>query len=156
VVASCGNCQSSQICNGANACTAPVNITVDDAAAGPSINQWNFVGTGWNHGYQGDCYSQSNSWDRTADEVVTIAFIGAQIAFYGRTNDGHGICALSVDGGTESRVDFYATPADCEDLLWTSPMLPYGNHTFKLRVTGEMNPASTDAWCVVDKVIILQ
>jgi len=134
----------------------PVTITVDDAASGPGTNQWNFVSGGWNHGYEAACYGQSNSWDRTAGDIVTLAFVGVQISFYARVNDGHGICALSVDGGAESPVDLYATPAVCDDLVWTSATLPYGNHTFQLRVTGEKNAASTDAWCVVDRAVITQ
>jgi hypothetical protein len=155
-VASCGACTSLQICNASNTCAMPVFNTVDDTAAGPGTNQWNFVGAGWNHGHQADCYGQANSWDGAAGDFATVAFVGVQISLYARVNDSHGICALSVDGGAESRVDLYATPAACNDLVWTSAMLPYADHTFKLRVTGQKNPASTDTACVVDRVVITQ
>jgi len=40
--------------------------------------------------------------------------------------------------------------------MWTSPMLPAGTHTFKLRVTGTKgNPSSKDSQMGVDRVDIL-
>jgi hypothetical protein len=79
-----------------------------------------------------------------------------QIPFYGRVNNVHGICALSVDGGVENGGDLYAPSAVCDDLLRTSPTLLYGNHVFKVRVTGAKNAASTDTWCIIDRVVVTQ
>jgi hypothetical protein len=30
-------------------------ISVDDAASGPGMNQWDFRGAGWNHTYEAAC-----------------------------------------------------------------------------------------------------
>jgi hypothetical protein len=41
-------------------------------------------------------------------------------------------------------------------LLWTSPVLAEGTHTFKLRVTGAANLASSSICVVVDRATIVQ
>jgi hypothetical protein len=70
----------------------------------------------------------------------------------------YGIGAVSIDGGSETNVDFYASTHEGNQLLWTSPTLPAGKHTFKLRVTGNHNPnARPDVGFppVLDRVDIL-
>jgi hypothetical protein len=52
-------------------------------------------------------------------------------------------------------IDFYASTRNGNQLLWTSPTLPTGTHTFKLRVTGKKNPNSSDTFVVPDRVDIL-
>ena len=84
-------------------------------------------------------YDGSNSWDNTANDSVSITFQGTQIKFYGVVGTGHGIGAVSIDGGAESMIDFYAPVSAGNTLLYTSPVLPAGQHTLKVRVTGQQN-----------------
>jgi hypothetical protein len=65
---------------------------------------------------------------------------------------GHGIGALSIDGGSETLIDFYAATRTGNQLMWTSPVLPSGDHVFKVRVTGTKNTSSTNSWVVPDRV----
>jgi len=132
--------------------------TVDDAEMGTGLDQFNFVGSGWQHctGCGGDLYAQTNSWDNTANDSLTVGFIGTKISFYGVKDPGHGIGAASVDGGIETSIDFYSATRIGDQLMWTSPVLAAGLHVFKLRVTGTKNTASTNAWVVPDRVDILE
>src|SRR5262249_17530809 len=103
-------------------------------------------------------YNNTSSWDNHVDEYVTLSFTGIQIKFYGVIDPGGGIGAVSIDDGTETDVDFYAPIHQGNQLLWISPMLSAGTHTFKLRVTGNKNPnASTDysSPANVDRVDVL-
>jgi O-glycosyl hydrolase len=133
----------------------PEVITVDDSASGTGPNKFNYAGD-WQHCT--DCgdelYGKSNSWDATTGDTVTVAFTGTRIAFYGVVDPQHGIGAVSVDGGTEATVDFYAANRTGDRLLWTSPVLANGNHTFRLRVTGTRNPHSSATYVVPDRVNI--
>jgi serine/threonine protein kinase len=143
---------------------APVlqTTTVDDSVMGTGLNQFNYVGSGWQHtsseGSRGTPppYQGTNSWDGQTNDYVTVSFSGVQIKFFGVIDTIHGIGAISIDGGTETMIDFYSSVRRGNQLLWTSPMLPAGTHTFKLRVTGTQNPNSTNNYYVVpDRVDIL-
>ena len=133
-------------------------VTIDDAVQGSGIDQFNYIGSGWQHctGCGVDLYVQSNSWDNTTNDYVTVEFNGTRIKFYGVKDPGHGIGAVSVDGGSETSIDFYSATRVGDQLMWTSPVLAAGDHVFKLRVTGVKNTSSTNTWVVPDRVDILE
>jgi hypothetical protein len=135
--------------------------TIDDSVQGTGLNQFHYVvGKDWGHTTnfcQGNpCeYNNGNSWDSTSNDYATLAFTGVQIKFYGVLDPNHGIGAISMDGGSETLIDYYAASRAGDQLMWTSPMLPQGTHTFKLRVTGTKNPSSSGTIVTVDRVDIL-
>jgi hypothetical protein len=89
------------------------------------------------------------------NDYVTVEFYGTQIKFYGVHDPSHGIGAISVDGSSETNIDFYAAVRAGNQLMWTSPVLSDSEHVFKLRVTGNKNVNSTNTWVVPDRVDIL-
>src|SRR5207248_811146 len=99
-------------------------------------------------------FNNSNSWDNTAGDTATVAFTGTQIAFYGVLDPQHGIGAVSIDGGPEATIDFFSATRSGDHLMFTSPVLASGNHTFRLRVTGTKNASSTNTFVVPDRVDI--
>ena len=131
---------------------------IDDSVIGTAAGQFNYVGAHWKHctncGQDVSAYGNSNSWNATKDESLTITFAGTQIAFYGVTGNGNGIAAVSIDGGAETNIDFYTAETLGDQLLWTSEQLSAGNHTFKLRVTGSHNSNSTASYIAPDRVDI--
>jgi hypothetical protein len=140
-------------------------ITIDDSWAGPTADEFNYIGSGWGHcggGCGGDTtglYDGSNSWDSTVNDSATVLFNGTQFNFYGVQDTINGIGAVSIDGGAETNIDFYASARKGNVLLWTSPVLAEGAHTFNLRVTGTGNPAMSSSNCpacvVVDRATIV-
>ncbi len=132
--------------------------TIDDAMMGSGFDFFSYVGSGWSHctGCGADLYDQTNSWDNTTDDEAAVEFNGTQIRFYGVEDPGHGIGAISIDGGSETLVDFYAATRMGNQLMWTSSVLPPGDHLFKIRVTGTKNASSTNSWVVPDRVDIRQ
>jgi len=125
---------------------------------GAGLNQFNYIGN-WRHctgGCNGCCYDGTWSWDNATGGYMTLTFTGIQIKFYGVVGPYGGIGAISVDGGSEAMVNCYSTEAIGNQLMWTSPMLPAGNHTFKLRATGTKgDPSSQDSEAAFDRVDIL-
>ncbi len=132
--------------------------TIDDSVQGTGPNQFNYVGNGWRH-CTGGCgagssnpYDNTSSLDSTAGDYVTVSFTGVQIKFYSQISvkyQGAGI--ITIDGGNETTVSSHGTTEEGNYLLWTSPMLPAGTHTFKFRVPS--SSGTND--CVVDRVDIL-
>jgi hypothetical protein len=118
---------------------------------GPGLT---FNGSGWHHcsGCGTDLFNGTNSWDNTTGDSATFTFTGTRIALFGVLDPQHGIGAVSVDGGTETTVDFYAATRAGNHLLWTSPVLASGTHTFKVRVTGTKNASGTGTFVVPDRV----
>jgi hypothetical protein len=135
---------------------------IDDNVQGTGTDQFNYVGNGWQH-CAGDCgsnpppgaYDSSNSWDNTTNDYVTIAFNGTQIKFYGVVGPPHGIGAFSIDGGSETMLDFYSPTEAGNTLLYTSPVLASGQHILKVRVTGNQNSQATWNGINPDRVDII-
>jgi len=134
----------------------PGPVSVDDRVTGTGPNQFNYTGA-WQSctNCGADLFAGTNSWDNVAGDQVTVAFTGTQIRFYGVRDPRHGIGMVSIDGGPETTVDFYTATRQGNSLLWTSPTLPPGTHTFRLRVTGTANPSATNSWVVPDRVEII-
>lgn len=117
-------------------------------------------GNGWGHctncdGSNYGFYNGSNSWDNTPNDYVSITFNGTQIKFYGVVGPGHGIGAFSLDGGSETMIDFYSPTNAGNTLLYTSPVLTAGQHTLKVRVTGNQNSSANWNGINPDRVDIL-
>lgn len=130
--------------------------TIDDSTSGSGQNQFNYHGN-WQHctNCGSELYNNSNSWDSTTNDYLTIAFTGTQIKYYAVVDAHHGIGAFSIDGGSETNVDFYAATRAGNVLLYTSPVLSSGSHTLKLRVTGTKDSNSTDVVVTADRADIL-
>lgn len=130
-------------------------VTVDDRVTGTGSNQFNYSGA-WHSctNCGADLYAGTNSWHNVAGDFVTVAFTGTQLRFYGVRDPGHGVGAVSIDGGAETMIDFYNATRQGNVLLWTSPALATGAHTFRLRVTGTANPSASATWVVPDRVDI--
>ena len=134
---------------------------VDDSVKGTLQDQFNYVGSGWSHCT--NCnqsnpvvtyYNASHSGDSTTNDYVTIAFKGTKIAYYGVTAPWMGLAAVSIDGGTAVSVNLYSAAKTGNVLVWTSPALPYGAHTLKIRNTGTKNASSTGTTLSLDRVNI--
>jgi len=131
--------------------------TVDDSVQGTGTNQFNYQGSGWQHctNCGADLFNGTNSWNNVTGQTVTVGFSGRQITFFGVRDPQHGIGAVSIDGGPETTIDFFAATRAGNVAMFTSAMLPAGTHTFRLRVTGTKNASSSNTFVVPDRVDIL-
>jgi len=122
---------------------------VDDADAA-----FIYHGAGWGHCIScgADLFHGGNSFDNTAGDSVSVTFTGTRVTLFGVRDSIHGIGAVSIDGGPETMVDFFAPFRAGTQPLWTSPVLRRGTHTLTLRVTGTNNDSSGDTFVVPDKL----
>ena len=132
------------------------SYTVDDAEQGTGIDQFSYSGAGWSHqsGVRppGQPYQGTMSTDATTGDTTSMTFTGTQLRFYGVTAPGGGRATVSLDGQVTATVDFYGPARAGDVLLWTSPVLPAGTHTFTLRVSGTSDPAASGHQVAVDDV----
>lgn len=128
--------------------TVPVVTTVQDSVTGTGINQFEFVGN-WSSG-------PVDHWSNTTDDYYQVRFDGTQIKLYAALDPGHGIAAVSIDGGPEVDVDLYASARADTSLVFTSDVLSQGTHTLKVRVSGRKNSTASNDYVVADKVEIVE
>src|SRR5262249_17423614 len=137
--------------------SAQTVTTVDDAVQGTGQNQFNYVGS-WTHVTGTTIVGSFNgtvSYTDTANDFATISFTGTQIKFYIAERNNRGIAAVSIDGGPETMIDEYAAQDAGNVLVYTSPTLTAGTHTFKVRNTGTHNASSSGIRVDIDRVDIL-
>src|SRR5262249_33639614 len=84
-----------------------------------------------------------------------LLFSGTQIKFWAGVNPAGGQASISIDGQTVTTVDFYAPTAKGDTLLWTSPTLAGGPHSFSLRALSTHQQGSQGNGVIVDRVKIL-
>lgn len=137
--------------------TFPANaLTVDDSVSGTGLNQFHYLGGGWQHctNCGQELYNQSNSWDNHQGDSVAIQFNGTQIRLHCVLDNHHGIVAVAIDGGPAVMIDLYSAQRHGDVPVWISPVLATGTHTLTLTVTGQKNPASSDTVVALDRVDI--
>lgn len=105
----------------------------------------NTTGTGQDQiAYAGTWSSSSNDhWSNQANATYEVKFTGRQAKIFGPKDPGHGIMAVSIDGGPETMVDLYS-PSRKDCVLFTTALLPLGQHSIKVRVTGTKNASATN------------
>jgi Pentapeptide repeats (8 copies) len=157
-VAFCGSCSSPQTCGGSGEDNVCGNgDVVDDRVAGTSTNQFEYYGSGWTSCYRcgnGSLYNSSKSESSNSSSYAKFRFNGVRIKLYGIKGPTHGIGAVSIDGGAETSVDFYNATTLGDQLVWTSPMLAYGSHYLKVRVSGSKNSSASGYYVVPDRVAV--
>jgi chitodextrinase len=111
------------------------STSINDSITGTGANQFEYKGN-WKYGEQSGAFLEDNHWSSTKDAYYNVKFSGTQIKLYGAAAPTHGIAAVSIDGGAEADVSFYASSRADNVLLYTSPILSQGQHVLKVRVKG--------------------
>ncbi len=120
--------------------------TTSGAGSVAYTGAWN-SGTGCGN----QCFWGDDHWSNQPDATATWTFTGTQIALLSVRDTGNGIAAFSVDGGPEQTADYYGAVRMGEQLNYVSPVLPSGTHTLRVRVTGQKDPSSADAYISIDR-----
>ena len=77
---------------------------------------------------------QTGKWCN-AGASFTVKFTGSKIYLVGTTDPNHGKANVSIDGGTATSIDTYATSRALGQTIYTSPDLEPGEHTLTLTAT---------------------
>lgn len=116
----------------------------------PSVvyeGKWDtYAGTNWHGGYQ--------RFSRTVDDYVELKFKGRSVTWVGEKSYNRGIAEVIIDGTTKGYVDQYAPKSEYQKNLFQENGLAYGEHTIRIRVTGEKNPLSSDHYISLDGFFI--
>lgn len=78
------------------------------------------------------------AYSNESSASCTIAFLGVGLAYVAVRASTRGLTALKLDDVTPSTVDLYSNSPypQVEQVIWQSPVLPYGNHTVELYQQG--------------------
>ncbi|MCD9024901.1 RICIN domain-containing protein [Cohnella silvisoli] len=127
----------------------------DDKAQIHANNIVTYWGSGWKHNitefsssgtqysYDGNYYYSENT-----NDYAELPFYGDRVKAYVKTMPWFGKVAYSIDGGAETIVDLYTSSGTSVDLStpkFDSGPLTNGQHTLKIRVTGQRNSSNTDS-----------
>jgi methyl-accepting chemotaxis protein len=128
---------------------------------GVTYVQNNVMGTGqaefeylgeWRHSAANVETDGTNSYSSQPDDIARVRFTGSRVRFYSVSGPGHGIGAVSIDGGPETRFDTYSPHRATGVLMYESPVLPYGQHTIDVRVADAKHPDARYTWVNVDRI----
>jgi methyl-accepting chemotaxis protein len=128
--------------------------TVLDYVVGTGLNEFDYNGA-WLHGSGYETDIGGDAYSSVAGDEVRIRFNGRQLRFFGSVDKQQGMAEVCVDNQPPELVDFYSPTRVAHTLLWTSPELPPGEHTFRLVVSPKKNPQSRYFWASVAKVEIV-
>ncbi|WP_394831477.1 glycoside hydrolase family 43 protein [Pendulispora rubella] len=97
------------------------------------------------------CFWGDDHGSARAGATATFTFEGTGIDLLSVRDTGNGIAAFSLDGGSETTADYYASIRQGEQLVYASPRVPFGRHTLRVRVTGSKSPTSTGTAISIDR-----
>ena len=125
-----------------------------DYVEGPGLEEFTYTGT-WLHGdgLEGD--PGGDAYSSRPGDAVLLRFVGRQIRFWAYQAQGQGIAEMWVDGLPHAMVDLYSEDRG-RRMLWESPELPVGEHTFNLRVSDQKNLASRYFWISLAMVDVVR
>lgn len=130
-------------------------LFINDDNEGQGLNQVEYRGAGWMQ--TGNIHYHEGT---SADVAYLVRFYGEQVTLTGGKNVDRGIVAVAVcdrngeSCGPESLVDAYAPSLQVKQMLWTSPLLPLGEHGIKVRPTLTRNSAASGSIIDLDRAIV--
>ena len=111
---------------------------------GDGLLQFSYSGS-WLHGDGYENEETGDSYSSVTGDAATFQFTGSRIRFYGTKDQQQGMAQVWIDNQAATLVDFYSKTRGPQ-LLWESPELSGGNHTFEFSVAGKKHPDSRYFW----------
>ncbi|TDE11146.1 hypothetical protein E1269_09740 [Jiangella asiatica] len=108
----------------------------------------------WASGAWDGAYGGTRHYSNARGAAAELTFQGTGVALMTQLRPGHGIALVSVDGGPAEEVDTYSATAQERVLAWERSELPAGEHTVRVEVSGDADPAASNAWVVIDAVVV--
>jgi len=102
----------------------------------------------WQVASDNQAFSKDNTWSSTTGDTATLTFTGNRVVLYGVQDASHGSAAVAIDGGVESTVSLQASTRRGNVAVYSSGVLPQGQHTLRVRVVGNGTVA-------VDRAIVV-
>ena len=113
-------------------------------------------GSGWIQDNRDRAYNQGSAAEsNTTGAQATFTFNGTGVSWIGARGPQTGTARVYLDGAAVADVDTYAPTEGPQHTDFSVTGLPAGTHTLTIEVTGK-NPASTNAWVLVDAFDVTQ
>jgi hypothetical protein len=141
---------------------SPVSVTISNGTGGgttrieqddPAVSYTGTWITASDSSVSGGTATESN--EANASAVLTFTGTGVTWISYRGPNTS-GIADVSVDGGTPTQVDTYASSAQPQAAVFSVSNLPGGTHTLKIVITGTYDRAGNSAYVVIDAFDVAQ
>jgi GDSL-like Lipase/Acylhydrolase family len=129
------------------------NTISSTATASPELNTFKYTGN-WNIARESNAYQGDSHWTNETNASYEVKFYGSQAQLFSISNPWGGIAGVSVDGGAEQLIDTYGTDWRNRSFFKTD-VLATGEHTIRVRVTGQRNAASGDHMIAIDRLEVL-
>lgn len=129
----------------------PTVTSMNDSTTTDVTTQFTYAGT-WLSATGASKYASDDHYSSTAASSYTVRFSGTRAKLFVATAPWHGKAGVSIDGGVETTIDLYSSSKADEVGLYTSAILPRGQHTLKVRVLGTRNTASSGTYVTADRV----
>lgn len=133
-----------------------VGTTINDGVIGTSDNMINYSGDWKDNNSQDGAYSLDEHYCNEKDSYYSMKFNGNKVKVYGTVSKDAGIAAVSIDGQDEKTIDLYSDVRQDNALMYTSPILSEGEHTVKVRITGDKNELSTSTYVTCDRIVAFE
>lgn len=129
--------------------------TIEDTAVGTGVNQVSYSGA-WSvcTGCGPATPNGSFRYTYASGATATVRFVGTQIAIYGIKNPLGGFASFSIDGGTPTTVDTYAS-ASVVAPQFSSTRLPQGTHTLTITNVHQKSAVSSNYYVGFDRAEVL-
>lgn len=110
------------------------------------------ISYGWNSHAQTGAYNDDESYTNTAGMMFMVPFEGSQIKWHGAYNNTCGKADVYIDDVLVKTVDCYKAIREDDAVLFDSGTLAKGQHTMKVVLRDDRNPASSNNYITVDRI----
>ncbi len=87
--------------------------------------------------------------------TVTFHFVGTYCGWLAKTSDVYGKALVSVDDAPSDTVDLYSQTVMWRHMVWDTKILPFGDHTVKIKWTGKKRTASKGTSINIDGIQVI-
>jgi|GEM_PF-592835 len=134
-----------------------IGTVINDNVTGTDVNQFEYSDNTWGHyDAQSGAYSNDTHYNDGVNKHVNFKFNGNGVKIYGVREASAGVAGISIDNGAETNVDLYAKSRTDNTLIYESDVLQDGEHTVKIRITGNKNASSSGTWLSIDRSVALK
>lgn len=128
----------------------PVEPVIIDDADPRVVYSGNWTHAGPSAGYTAGDYDSTESFSNTTGDSAQLTFQGTGIKFISAYDSNLGIIDVYIDGTRDATLDLYGPSKQPGQVVYTKTGLAAGDHTIKIVVTGQKNPAATDIYALID------
>ncbi len=112
-------------------------------------------GPGWVLGIRDHAYNQAiTAESNTTGARATFTFTGTGVSWVSARGPQTGMARVYIDGAFVTDIDTYAPTESPQHTIFSRRGLASGSHTLTMEVTGR-NPASRDAWILIDALVVV-